>query len=85
MSRVPNAHIIRIKITKMERNEYLKLCQRYAVYHDFTVMHNGIKYHTLGYTLKFDKTSQPIHIAILLDQNQNSVQNVPLHEVAEEK
>ena len=65
----------------MERNEYLKICQQYAVTHQGTVRHKGIEYHPLGYTMKFDKTSQPVHIAILLDQNQNSVQNVPLHEV----
>lgn len=68
----------------MERNEYLKLCQQYAVTKQGTVRHNGIEYHPIGYTMKFGKTSQPVHIAILLDQNQNSVQNVPLHEVKED-
>lgn len=57
----------------MERNEYLKMCQRNSVlcYRE-KVVYNGVKYYPKSYLLWFDESGRPRHSAILLDGNKKN-------------
>ena len=69
----------------MDRREYLKLCQRYAMQKeklpDLLVEYNGMKYFPKEYLMKFDHLGNPLNIAVLEDINFNSILCVDLERV----
>lgn len=62
----------------MDRNEYLKLCQKCSVYSikgipsDLLVEYNGIKYYPKAYEMRFDNGAVK-NTAILGDLKTNSI------------
>ena len=70
----------------MDRIEYLKLCQRYAMTKgkppDLLVEYNGMKYFPKEYSMKFDHLGNPLNIAVLEDINLNSILCVELERVS---
>jgi hypothetical protein len=69
----------------MEREEYLKLCQKCAVFPkrlggiinniptDLTVFYLGKRYYPMKYELSFNQEGKPCHMAILHDLYTNSI------------
>lgn len=68
----------------MERNEYLKLCQKYAIGCDIRVKYKETEYHPCRYELGFDKSGKSTHTAILKDLKANSVVYAMLENVKED-
>ena len=76
----------------MNRDEYLKMCQKVSmlksgicgikhnVPDELKVVHNGIVYYPVAYELSFDK-GQPVHKAILHDLKANSITHADLERV----
>lgn len=76
----------------MNRDEYLKMCQKVSVLPDricgtkdkvpidLLVVYNAITYYPEKYTLSFDK-GQPIHTAILHDLYANAITEAKLERV----
>ena len=68
----------------MDRNEYLKLCQREKVYpNTCKVIFDGIPYIPKRYLMDFDDTGKPIHIAIVRDLKANCEVQCLLEKVKE--
>ena len=77
----------------MQRNEFLKMCQKVSmlksgilgikenVPDELKVVHNSIIYYPVAYELSFDK-GQPKHTAILHDLQANSITKCDLERVA---
>jgi hypothetical protein len=77
----------------VDRNLYLKMCQKCAVLPDgimgikqdvpkeLRVVHNEIEYYPFGYTLYFDNQGNPCHCAILHDLKANSITHASLKNV----
>ena len=78
----------------MDRNLYLKMCQKVAVLptgvggikqevpEELCVYYKQIKYYPCGYMMMFDETDgNAIHVAILHDMNINSICHVDLDKV----
>lgn len=69
----------------MDRSEYLKLCQKYAVakekHPDLLVVYKGLKYFPKEYLMQFDEYGNPKNIAILKDVDANSIIQVDLGKV----
>ena len=80
----------------MDREEYLKLCQKCAVLPkkiggvinniptELTVYYCGKRYYPMKYELSFTDTGKPCHIAILHDLYANSVIYADLRKVKKE-
>jgi hypothetical protein len=70
----------------MDRSEYLRLCQRYAITKekppDLLVEYNGMKYFPKEYSMKFDRLGNTLNIAVLEDINLNSILCVDLERVS---
>ena len=76
----------------IERNEFLKMCQKVSVLkngicgikenvpNELKVIHNGIEYYPISYELSFDN-GQPTHTAILHDLKANSITSAYLERV----
>ena len=76
----------------MNRDEYLKMCQKVSVLKngicgikenvpdELKVIHNGIEYYPVSYKLSFDN-GKPTHTAILHDLKANSIMNADLQKV----
>lgn len=67
----------------MDRKEYLKLCQQFAVNGRARVKLDGILMSPYSYELSFDKSGNSIHSAILKDLKANSVTKCRLDKVEE--
>jgi hypothetical protein len=68
----------------MERNEYLKLCQKFATGCDVRVLYKDTEYYPYRYELGFDNKGKSIHTAILMDKNKGSLLCCWLKDVKEE-
>ena len=76
----------------MNRDEYLKICQKVSVLkngicgikenvpNELKVIYNGIAYYPVSYELSFDN-GKPTHTAILHDLKANSITNANLERV----
>ena len=76
----------------IERKTYLEMCQKVSVIpsgvfrikqnvpDDLKVVHNGIAYYPISYTLSFDN-GRPTHTATLHDLKANSIINANLETV----
>ena len=67
----------------VERKRYLELCQMNAVGNSVFVVARQTDYKPQSYKLSFDKKGNPVHTAVLLDKNENSVIHCNLSEVEE--
>lgn len=78
----------------IERNEFLKMCQKVSVLKngicgikenvpdELTVVYNGIKYYPTAYELSFDDKGNVRHTVILHDMKANSVTHADLQRVS---
>lgn len=78
----------------IERNEFLKMCQKVSVLKngicgikenvpdELTVVYNGIKYYPTAYELSFDDKGNVRHTVILHDMQANSVTHADLQRVS---
>lgn len=77
----------------MEREEYLKLCQKCSIMkkkiggvinnipRDLIVSYSGTNYYPVKYELSFDNNGKPQHTAILHDLYANSITYADLRKV----
>jgi hypothetical protein len=68
---------------KMNRKEYLELCQKHSVIStaNITVNFDGISYYPVGYKMTFDNNGNPLHTAILKDLKANCIVECRLDKV----
>ena len=83
---------IQKEVLKMQRDVYLKLCQKVSVLpsgvfgikqnvpDDLKVIHNGIEYYPISYKLSFDN-GRPTHTAIIHDLRANSIVDADLEAI----
>lgn len=73
----------------IDRSVFLQMCQR-CVFElsrqnksDVFVLHGGVLYHPISYSLGFDPNGNPLHKAVLKDLKANSFVECPLSDVFE--